>query len=145
VPLISACVTDLVDAGFRIRVEIARVAQFAGTHPPFATNALVDTGAAITVIGYEVAEKLELTVKGTGAQLFGVTSSAPALRYDVSLRVPALHVTIDPLVVLAGKLPTAPEWEPFRCVLGRDFLSRGGLVYLGDVATVSLGLGPATP
>jgi hypothetical protein len=141
VPPLSWHIPDLAASGVLVEVELSTVGKAAGSRKTLQTYGLVDTGAATTVIGFDVVDGLGLNPKGSGT-IFGASGQSPTFRYDLRLRLPLQDVAVEPLVVVAAALPTAPTWQPFRCLLGRDVLSQACLVYLGETETVALAVKP---
>jgi hypothetical protein len=86
---------------------------------------LLDTGASITMLDEKVIQKLGLTPTGA-ITIGGVNASGDtheALTYDVSIQLPAIHVsqhiTRSALQVAAGHF----RIRGFDGLLGRDLLS----------------------
>lgn len=95
--------------------------------------ALVDTGASRTVVDAEAVEQLGLSPIGVAD--FN-TAAGPSSRpvYPARLEFPALETQIDFSSIggvdLTGQ--TLPDGETqFVCLIGRDILSRGVLIYNG--------------
>ena len=94
---------------------------------PIAVSALVDTGAASTVITSETARLLGLHSVGA-VSVHTPTTIDPVLCRQFHVNVylsPAFPV--ENIVVIEAPL----TGQPFQCLIGRDVLSRGVLTYDG--------------
>jgi predicted aspartyl protease len=94
---------------------------------PVAVSALIDTGAAVTVITPDAAALLALRSVGE------TPIHTPTTIEPVRCRQFHVNVYLSSMVVIENVLAVeAPlTGQPFQCLIGRDVLSRGILVYDG--------------
>lgn len=91
-------------------------------------RALVDTGATCTVISAPLAKNWELPRVG-GTWIHSATDGhVYSSKYRVRLVVPT---SPKPLVFEGELLSAALPCQPISCIIGRDLLARGILVYHG--------------
>ena len=101
---------------------------------PVSVSALIDTGAAVTVITPDTATLL-------GLRSVGITPiHTPTTIDPVQCREFHVNVYLSSTVVVENVLAVeAPlTGQPFQCLIGRDILSRGVLVYDGVNSHFSL-------
>lgn len=94
---------------------------------PIPVSALVDTGAAITVVTPELVALLAL--KSVGAvSLHTPTTVEPVLcrQFHVNIYL-SREFAIENIVVVEAAL----TGQPFQCLIGRDILARGLFTYDG--------------
>lgn len=94
---------------------------------PIPVSALIDTGAAATVITTETA--LLLGLRSVGAvSIHTPTTIDPVLcrQFHVNVYLSALFA-IENVIVIEAPL----TGQPFQCLIGRDVLSHGVLTYDG--------------
>jgi len=90
-------------------------------------SALIDTGAQSTVINSAVAQQLNLRAVGSTA-IHTATTTKPVRCREVHVNIYLWHeFTIENLIAIEAPM----SGHPFQCVIGRDILSRGTLVYAG--------------
>jgi hypothetical protein len=94
---------------------------------PVAVSALIDTGAAVTVITPETVRLLELRSVGA-ISVHTPTTIEPVLcrQFRVNLYLSAAFA-IENIVALEAPL----SGQSFQCLIGRDVLSRGLFTYDG--------------
>jgi len=134
-PCLSQPVTDIRRSGPLIEVFIGvsdpvyKLLQEQGQKAPdpLKAYALIDTGASATTIDPEIAESLSLTPRGVINISTPSCASHPANTYDVSVYFPAHKYPLPLLTVIEGPLAA----QGIHCLIGRDILSNGLLVYEG--------------
>ena len=95
--------------------------------------ALIDTGASTTAISKKVVKKLKLVPRGT-VKVY-TSSKAPEIRneYDVSLKFDT-----DAYLPLLRVLSANLQDHSIDCLIGRDVLQHGTLIYNGPKKQVIL-------
>lgn len=102
-------------------------------NPPIEATVLIDTGASGTCINPKIVSTLGLVSRGV-IQIATPSSKAhPCNVYDVSLHFPN-GVTIPTV----GVIETPLEGQNIQCLIGRDVLEHGILIYTGYTETFSL-------
>jgi len=96
---------------------------------PIPVKAMIDTGATFSVIQVGLAKKLGLNPIGTATAQTPSTSTTgvQAYKYNLALFFPNL-VTVE---VNAVEMPL--KGQNIQCLVGRDVLSLGVLVYTGYI------------
>lgn len=104
------------------------------------TDALIDTGASRTIFAPDAIEKVGLS-KIDETTLIRVGGVVTAGVYVASLQFPNTGLSaIEVIEVPCCELP-----HPlFRCLLGRDVLSRWTFLYNGPIGTWQISEGPVT-
>jgi predicted aspartyl protease len=94
---------------------------------PISVSALIDTGAASTVITPEVARLLRLSTVGV-VRIHTPTTIEPVLarQFYVNIYLTQTFALDDILVTEASM-----TGQPVQCLIGRDILSRGVFTYSG--------------
>lgn len=100
---------------------------------PYEVTALIDTGASGTAINNEVVQNLHLVPRGVTQIATPSTKAHPCNVYDISLLFPN-RVSIPLLQAVEAPL----EGQNIQCLIGRDVLSNGILIYNGYMNTFSL-------
>lgn len=100
---------------------------------PYEVTALIDTGASGTAINSEVVQNLSLISRGITQIATPSTKAHSCNVYDISLLLPN-KVTIPLLQAVEAPL----EGQNIQCLIGRDVLSKGILIYNGYTNTFSL-------
>lgn len=121
---------DLQLYGPRLRITIGHPLLYRGKSiQSTTTDALIDTGAQRTIIDPEVVERVGLS-KIDETTLIRVGSETRADVYAASLQFPRSGLsTVEMIAVPCCKLP-----QPlFRCLIGRDVLSRWIFQYDGPL------------
>lgn len=100
--------------------------------PPISAYALIDTGASATVIQEELVAKLDL--QPIGVELVTTPSSINVRCYKYLARF-----ILPNNITWEGTVIAVPlQNQAVQCLIGRDILSRGVLVYLGQANTFTL-------
>lgn len=100
---------------------------------PVEITALIDTGAYGTCIKPEIVKSLGLVPRGVTQIATPSSKAHPCDVYDVSLQFPN-GVTVHTIQVIETPL----EGQNIQCLIGRDVLAHGILIYIGYVNTFSL-------
>lgn len=101
--------------------------------PPEEIPALVDTGASITAINIETAQRLGLQVTGS-MQIGGATGSANQPVYAAKVKIPDPFIEFDPIQIPGAQL----SGTPFQMLIGRNILCSLMLSYDGRRGRFSL-------
>lgn len=142
-PPLTIRLPGLQQLGPCIQVELgvgsARVAalQVAGhaVPAPVPVTAMIDTGAAATVVGASVAQQLGLSP--VGAVLVNTAVVTGVLCYQYQARVLlASGALLAECVVIAAPL----RGRRFQCLIGRDLLARATFFYNGPDESFTLTL-----
>lgn len=99
---------------------------------PLSVSAMIDTGATGTVIRSDLVEKLNLNPIGT--TLIHTPSSTNVECFEYLLRVLFPNNVVVETVVIAAPLQN----QSIQCLIGRDILHHGVLIYTGYVNTFTL-------
>jgi predicted aspartyl protease len=101
---------------------------------PVEVTALIDTGAQSTCIAPSVANALRLPV--VGASFVNSVSQRNILvnQYAASVVFP------NNVAVNCKALGISPEIQDVDCLIGRDILSKGVFVYIGETGSFTLSL-----
>lgn len=148
-PIFSAQVTDLQDVGPIIDIRVApssaaldAMRKASQQLPvPYRVAALIDTGASHSVINHDVVTALNLTPVGQTSINTASCSAHPCYTYAVTFLMP----TPDGGLLLPVRFETTVFGAPLagqniQCLLGRDFLKKGMLVYNGAKDTFNLAM-----
>src|SRR3989338_4791731 len=120
----------------RIRVGISSTAQEVlsqraeAISSPVEITALIDTGAAGTCINPDIVRTLGLVSRGVTQIATPSTRAHLCNIYDVSLHLPN-GVTVPTI----GVIETPLEGQNIQCLIGRDVLAHGTLIYIGYANT----------
>jgi predicted aspartyl protease len=103
---------------------------------PVVVTALIDTGAAATIINPNVVDSLGLRPVGAES-VISATSTAPSdyAAYAVDLMFPEGVTVADTRVICLPLLR-----QNIQCLIGRDILERCVLVYIGHLNQYTLSL-----
>lgn len=101
--------------------------------PPEEIPALVDTGASITAINIETAQRLGLQVTGS-MRIGGATGSADQPVYAAMVKIPDPFIEFDPIQLPGAQL----GGTPFQMLIGRNILCSLMLSYDGRRGRFSL-------
>jgi len=132
-PSFEVSLPDLRASGPVIQAFIGPSREFiaafgaASIAPPLAVSALIDTGAASTVITPETARILQLRTVGI-IRVHTPTTVEPVLcrQFYVNINFTSAFAVED---ILAIEAPLTGQ--PIQCLIGRAVLSRGVLTYSG--------------
>jgi predicted aspartyl protease len=129
VPGLTIQLADLWAEGPRLEVKLT---DTAASSPPVAVEALVDTGATVTVVANDVLRRLGLNPVGTALVHTPSSSNVRCYKYLVRLALPN---NVDLETVAIG---TPLRGQHIQCLIGRDLLSRAVFVYTGQTNTFTL-------
>ncbi len=102
---------------------------------PVKVTAMVDTGATGTVVTNRVIQALGLSPVGQASmQTPSTTQPVPVYRYQADIVLPN-RVNISNVFVLAAPM----QGQHIECLIGRDVLSLGVLVYIGYLNQFTMG------
>ena len=101
--------------------------------PPIEVAALIDTGAGGTCIKPEVVKTLGLVCRGVTQIATPSTKAHSCNLYDVSIHFPN-GVLLPTIMAIEAPL----EGQNIQCLIGRDVLAHGILIYNGYTDTFSL-------
>jgi predicted aspartyl protease len=133
-PSFTFSFADLVSSGPTLQILIGpsrafveAVGEFASISAPVAVTAMVDTGAQTTVLSPDVAAQLGLKPVGA-VPIITPTTTGPVQCDQFHVNV---YFSADVVVenVLAAQAPLMGHG--FQCLIGRDVLQKGVLVYIG--------------
>jgi len=94
---------------------------------PTPVSALVDTGAAVTVITAETAKILALRSVGA-TPIHTPTTIEPVMCREFHVNV---YLSGEVIIENILAVEAALTGQPFQCLIGRDVLSRGTFIYDG--------------
>ena len=134
-PCLSNTLPDMLLAGPRLEVLIGvsepthQAIRETGQEPPepVRVRALIDTGASTTVIAASLVPRLGLFPSGSKNILTPSCADHEAITYDISLYFPSHNMPFPHVCVIAAPL----DGQGISCLIGRDILSRGLLIYEG--------------
>jgi predicted aspartyl protease len=140
VPTFTVAATNLQRVGPVVEVQIAvneaveTTLRNAGgaVPPPILLPAMIDTGAGCTVIGAGLAQRLGLQPTGTTTIHTASDTNVRCYRYLVRVLLPN-NVSFEKTVVEAPL-----RGRHIDCLIGRDVLANGVLVYIGPDNLFSL-------
>jgi hypothetical protein len=132
-PSFTTQVSDLQSTGPVLPIELIVGSMIEDTlrlddqnlQAPLSISAMVDTGARRTVIRASLVTQLNL--KPVGATLINTPSSTNVHCYEYLTRLILPHNVIVESVVIAAPL----EGQNIQCLIGRDVLRHGVLIYIG--------------
>jgi hypothetical protein len=142
VPAFTSTAADLVASGPALQIAVGPSRELItaltplGTHLPSPQSALaiIDTGAHTTVLNPELVHRLRISPVGT-APICTPSTTEPLLcrRYHVNLYLTESFVVEN---IFAIEAPMGGV--PYQCLIGRDVLRLGTLIYEGPVNTFTL-------
>lgn len=99
---------------------------------PLKTIALIDTGASVTVIQSGMAKQLGLNA--VGVKLISTPSSTNirCFEYEIMVMFP------NNVLVAATAIEAPLQGQHIQCLIGRDVLAHGVLVYIGYTNSFTL-------
>lgn len=109
-----------------------RLTDGAGTAPPVAVDALIDTGATVTVVANQVVKQLRLSPMGTALVHTPSSTNVRCYRYLVRLVLP------NGLGLETVAIGTPLRGQHIQCLIGRDVLRNAVFVYTGNTNTFTL-------
>ena len=101
--------------------------------PTITISALIDTGASTTAISQKVIKKLRLVARGTTKVYTSNKDSEIRNEYDV-----ALEFDTDAYIRILRVLDANLEDHSIDCLIGRDVLEHGTLIYNGPEKQITL-------
>ncbi|OGX26522.1 MAG: hypothetical protein A3D10_01415 [Omnitrophica WOR_2 bacterium RIFCSPHIGHO2_02_FULL_48_11] len=101
--------------------------------PTIRVSALIDTGASTTAISQKVIKKLRLVARGTTKVYTSNKDSEIRNEYDV-----ALEFDTDAYIRILRVLDANLEDHSIDCLIGRDVLAHGTLIYNGPEKQITL-------
>ena len=110
----------------KLKLEKARI-------PKIKVLALIDTGASSTAISRRVVEKLNLIARGT-AKVY-TSHKEPEIRNEYDI---ALEFDTDAYLPLLRVLGANLQNHSIDCLIGRDILHHGKLIYNGAKNQIKL-------
>jgi len=93
--------------------------------PPIIIPAMIDTGATGTVINPAIPKQLNL--KPVGVTFINTPSSTNVKCYQYPVRILFPHNVVAETIAIAAPL----QGQHIQCLIGRDILRHGVLIYLG--------------
>ncbi len=99
---------------------------------PIPVRAMIDTGASATVIQEGI--PASLGIKPVGATLIHTPSSANVRCYEYLVRL----VFPNNVIVECTAIGAPLQGQQIQCLIGRDILAHGVLIYIGYTHTFSL-------
>jgi hypothetical protein len=115
-------------------LEVTLQAAGEAVPAPITTNALIDTGASASVIQQGLAARLGLHAVGVVPVNTPSSTNVMCLQYAVRFVLPS-RIVVD---VTAIEAPL--QGQNIQCLIGRDILAGGVLVYNGCADMFSLSL-----
>jgi predicted aspartyl protease len=124
----------LVDMRVWIGTPVEEVLKKAATKvpEPVTVKAMIDTGATGSVIQPSVAQQLGLQPVGVVAISTPSSENVPCFQYTVRLLFPN-NVTVEALAIEAPL-----RGQQIQCLIGRDVLAHGVLIYTGYINQFTL-------
>ena len=101
--------------------------------PAIMVSALIDTGASTTAISQKVIKKLRLVARGTAKVYTSNKDSEIRNEFDV-----ALEFDTDAYIGILRVLDANLQDHSIDCLIGRDILERGILIYNGPEKKITL-------
>jgi len=139
-PSFTTQVPNLRDIGpvVQVRLTVGSVLEEvlrrsgAALPPPLTVPALIDTGATGTVVRQDLIPQLNLNPVGT--TLISTPSSMNVICYEYLMRIVFPNNVIIEAVVIGAPL----QGQSVACLIGRDVLQHGVLIYTGYTNTFTL-------
>ena len=139
-PHVSSQVANLVQFGPVIEIMLAPAGaavlafqrEQAAVPAPVKLMAMVDTGAAATVVKQGIADQLHLNP-------VGLTYISTPSEAQIACPQYAMQIVFPSAVALEGVFVEAPlQNQPIQVLIGRDVLAHGAFVYLGHLNMFTL-------
>ena len=102
-----------------------------GVNSPITVAAMIDTGASSSVIQAGIAAMLGIQPIGVQSICTPTSQNVMCGRYAVGFLFPATAGVLVPVMFDMVMTETPLQGQNIQCLLGRDFLSHGILVYSG--------------
>lgn len=102
---------------------------------PVPIKALIDTGASACVLKKEIPEKLGLTPIGTTKICTPSTKDHECYQYFMRMVIPAQQLVYEGIFI-----STPLDGQEISCLIGRDVLKNGILIYIGYANQFTLSL-----
>jgi predicted aspartyl protease len=100
---------------------------------PVQVRAMIDTGATVSVVREDIIKQLNLNPVGT--ELISTPSSSNVQCYKYLMRILFPNkVIINDIMVISTSL----KGQDIQCLIGRDILKLGVLIYIGYTNTFTL-------
>ena len=93
---------------------------------PVVVNALIDTGASVSVIQKSIPEKLGLTPVGVTNICTPSSKDHQCYQYFMRMHIPTHQLTYEGIFIGAPL-----DGQNISCLIGRDILKDGMLIYIG--------------
>ncbi len=124
----------LVDMRIGVGTPVEEALKKAGREvpEPVAAKAMIDTGATASVIQPALARQLDLQPVGIVSISTPSSERVPCLQYVVRLFFP------NNVIVEALAIEAALKGQNIQCLIGRDVLAHGVLVYTGYINQFTL-------
>jgi predicted aspartyl protease len=129
VPALTVQLADLQAEGPRLDVKLT---DTTGACQPIAVDALIDTGATVTVVANQVLKKLGLSPVGTALVHTPSSTNVRCFKYLVRLVLPN-GVSLETVAI-----GTPLRGQHIQCLIGRDVLRNAVFVYTGNTNTFTL-------
>ncbi len=101
--------------------------------PSIAVLALIDTGASTTAVSRKVVDRLKLVPRGTAKVYTSNKNSEIRNEFDV-----ALEFDVDAYIPILRVLEANLQDHSIDCLIGRDVLQHGMLIYDGPKKQITL-------
>ena len=128
-PTLTVQLADLQAEGPKLEV---RLTDGTGTAGPVTVEALIDTGATVTVVANQVIRQLGLSPVGTALVHTPSSSNVRCYKYLVRLVLP------NGLGLETVAIGTPLRGQRIQCLVGRDVLRSAVFVYTGTTNTFTL-------
>ncbi len=128
-PGLTVQLADLQAEGPRLEV---RLTDTTGAASPVPVEALIDTGATVTVVANKVIKRLALSPVGTALVHTPSSTNVSCYKYLVRLILPN-GVGMETVAI-----GTPLRGQRIQCLIGRDLLKNAVFVYTGQTNTFTL-------
>jgi len=122
----------VVDMSVWVGSPVENALRRAGSPVPLSARGMIDTGATASVIQPAIASSLGLEPVGRVSISTPSSASVPCYQYVVRLMLPN-NVVVETLAIEAPL-----QGQQVQCLIGRDVLAHGVLVYTGYVNQFTL-------
>lgn len=100
---------------------------------PIEVTALIDTGASATCVNPEIVKSLGLIQRGVTQIATPSSKAHPCDVYDASIHFPN-GVEVPTIQIIEAPF----EGQNIQCLIGRDVLAHGVLIYIGYINQFSI-------